>query len=168
MSSKRSAIDRIMENRRVESVGGDPMITRILGPGPFFEVLHSVSLVLSCPVLPCLMLCSVLHTCSHLSFYSEYLFSLCHCIQLLQALTSFSFPPILPPFLFPIMLMLCVCQSHEQEGKSKSGLFVKASEKFCDAIEDYTQMFCRRCYTYNCRYNTQSHAHSHTHIYIHE
>ena len=42
-----------MENRRVESVGGDPMITRILGPGPFFEVrrVHYVH-VLSHLTLP--------------------------------------------------------------------------------------------------------------------
>jgi hypothetical protein len=29
---------------------------------------------------------------------------------------------------------------------------VKACEKIADAIDDYTEMFCRRCFTYNCRY----------------
>jgi hypothetical protein len=145
-----------MEARRVESVGGDPILTRILGPGPFYEVSALLSFLLFEAVLILFLYC---HSYS-LLFFAHYLlhFSYSNIIDrshpptLIDATLSSHFNASPSPQFSPLPSnLLLFTQSHEQEGKSRSGLYVKACDKISDSIEDYTQMFCRRCYTYNCR-----------------
>jgi hypothetical protein len=145
-----------MEARRVESVGGDPILTRILGPGPFYEVSVLLSFLLFEAVLILFLYC---HSYS-LLFFAHYLlhFSYSNIIDrshpptLIDATLSSHFNASPSPQFSPLPSnLLLFTQSHEQEGKSRSGLYVKACDKISDSIEDYTQMFCRRCYTYNCR-----------------
>ena len=44
-----------------------------------------------------------------------------------------------------------IFSSHEGEGRSQNGLYIKSGVKMDDIYDDYLHLLCRRCYKYVCR-----------------